>query len=88
MRRTRQRIIRIALTLFAVRGPQAVSLRDTATHAGLTHGRLRHHPGSKEDIWRAVVAAPGLRAVIWVNGLSIGPQRLGGGSGTVVLASG
>jgi AcrR family transcriptional regulator len=56
-RRTRQRIVRSALTLFAARGFEAVSLRDIASHAGVTHGLLRHHFGSKEDIWRAVIDA-------------------------------
>ena len=33
------------------------SLRDIAAEAGVAHGLLRHHFGSKEDIWRAVIDA-------------------------------
>lgn len=53
--RTRQRIVESAMTLFAARGFEAVSLRDIAAHSGVTHGLIRHHFGSKEDIWRAVI---------------------------------
>jgi AcrR family transcriptional regulator len=52
---TRQRIVQSAQTLFAARGFDGVSLRDIAEHSGVTHGLIRHHFGSKEDIWRAVV---------------------------------
>ncbi|MBK8048025.1 MAG: TetR/AcrR family transcriptional regulator [Anaerolineales bacterium] len=52
---TRQRIVESARNVFAARGFEGVSLRDIATQAGVTHGLLRHHFGSKEDIWRAVI---------------------------------
>ena len=54
---TRQRIVQSASTIFAERGFEGVSLRDIAEHAGVTHGLLRHHFGSKEDIWRSVIDA-------------------------------
>jgi TetR/AcrR family transcriptional regulator len=43
--------------IFAQQGFDAVSLRAIAQRAGLTHGLLRHHFGSKEDVWLAVVGA-------------------------------
>ncbi|HEU5100930.1 MAG TPA: TetR/AcrR family transcriptional regulator [Roseiflexaceae bacterium] len=52
---TRQRIMRSAQALFAARGFEGVSLRDIAEHSGVTHGLIRHHFGSKENIWQAVV---------------------------------
>lgn len=52
---TRQRIIQSAQALFGARGFDGVSLRDIAEHSGVTHGLIRHHFGSKEDIWHAVV---------------------------------
>ncbi|HEY1014705.1 MAG TPA: helix-turn-helix domain-containing protein [Herpetosiphonaceae bacterium] len=55
--RTRQQIVASARTLFAARGFAAVSLREIAEHAGVTHGLLRHHVGAKEDLWRAVIDA-------------------------------
>ncbi|KPV48598.1 hypothetical protein SE17_37210, partial [Kouleothrix aurantiaca] len=54
---TRQRIIASARAIFAARGFAGVSLRDIAAHAEVTHGLLRHHFGSKDDIWRAVIDA-------------------------------
>ncbi len=54
---TRQRIIASARAIFAARGFAGVSLRDIAAHAEVTLGLLRHHFGSKDDIWRAVIDA-------------------------------
>jgi AcrR family transcriptional regulator len=55
--RTRVRIVDAALTLFSTRGFEAVSTRDIAAAAGTTHGLIRHHFGSKEGVWIAVVDA-------------------------------
>ncbi|WP_306366395.1 TetR/AcrR family transcriptional regulator [Nocardiopsis sp. CC223A] len=46
--RTRQRIIDAAFELFSRSGYRAVSLRDIAAHAGLTHAGVLHHFPSKE----------------------------------------
>jgi TetR/AcrR family transcriptional regulator len=54
---TKQRIVAAALSLFAERGFDAVSLRDIAGRAHVTHGLLRHHFGGKDGVWRAVVSA-------------------------------
>ncbi|MCP2256509.1 transcriptional regulator, TetR family [Streptoalloteichus tenebrarius] len=51
----RQRIIEVAAELFADHGFPAVSLRDIATRADVTHGLVRHHFGSKEGLWQAVL---------------------------------
>ena len=56
---TRRRIIEVALGLFAERGYEGVSVRDIAEGAGAVHGLIRHHFGSKEGVWRAVVDAAG-----------------------------
>lgn len=55
--RTRRTILAAALALFATRGFDAVGIRDIADEADTTHGLIRHHFGSKDDIWRAVVDA-------------------------------
>lgn len=55
--RTRGAIVGAALSLFAGRGFEGVGLRDIAQEAGTTHGLIRHHFGSKEGVWRAVVDA-------------------------------
>lgn len=52
---TRQRLVETARALFAERGFEAVSLRTIAERSGLSHGLLRHHFGSKEELWLAVV---------------------------------
>lgn len=46
--RTRQRIVDAAFELFSRSGYRAVSLRDIAAHAGLTHAGILHHFPSKE----------------------------------------
>lgn len=48
--RTRERIIDAAADLFAGQGFRAVSLRDIAAHAGLTHAGLLHHFASKDEV--------------------------------------
>ncbi len=52
---TRHAIVDAALALFAERGYPGVSVRDIAERAGTTHGLLRHHFGSKDGVWRAVL---------------------------------
>lgn len=52
---TRTAILTAALRLFADRGFDAVSLRDIATEANVTHGLIRHHFGAKDRVWQAVV---------------------------------
>ncbi|CAL9554802.1 hypothetical protein SUDANB121_04529 [Nocardiopsis dassonvillei] len=46
--RTRRRIVEAAFELFSRSGYRAVSLRDIAAHAGLTHAGVLHHFPSKE----------------------------------------
>lgn len=48
--RTRERILESATELFSRSGFHAVSLRDIATHAGLTHAGLLHHFPGKESL--------------------------------------
>jgi AcrR family transcriptional regulator len=43
--------------LFAERGIDAVSTREIAAAAGVAHGLVRHHFGSKVGLWDAVIAA-------------------------------
>ena len=52
---TRQMILQVAGRQFATNGFSGTSLRDIAEAAGTTHGLIRHHFGSKDDLWRAVV---------------------------------
>lgn len=54
--RTRERILIAALDLFSERGFTAVSVRDIATHAGLTHAGLLHHFAGKDDLLVQVLA--------------------------------
>jgi TetR/AcrR family transcriptional regulator len=53
---TRQQILEAALTAFSERGFDGASLRDIADTVGVRHGLIRSHFGTKEMLWRAVVA--------------------------------
>ena len=55
--RTREAIIAAATECFSQVGYDATSVREIAGTARLTHGTLRHHFGSKLDIWKAVADA-------------------------------
>ncbi len=52
---TKHEIIQAALNVFARSGFEAASLRDIAANATTTHALIRHHFGSKEGVWQAVV---------------------------------
>jgi AcrR family transcriptional regulator len=47
-------IMEAAAALFASKGFDATSLRNIASQAGLSHGIIRHHFGSKLEIWLAI----------------------------------
>jgi TetR/AcrR family transcriptional regulator, repressor for neighboring sulfatase len=46
-----------AMELFARHGPASVSIRDVARHAGVNHGLVHRHFGSKEDLIAAALDA-------------------------------
>ncbi|MFG3526666.1 TetR/AcrR family transcriptional regulator [Streptomyces sp. NPDC047917] len=48
-------LVTSARALFAERGPDSVSLRDVAQHAGVNHGLIHHYIGGREDLIRAVL---------------------------------
>ena len=48
-------LIQAAITLFAERGPAAVSVREIASAAGVNHGLVHRHFGSKTGLLRAVL---------------------------------
>jgi AcrR family transcriptional regulator len=54
--RTRERILEAALTLFAERGYEAISMREIAEQLGITKAALYYHFDSKADIVRAMLA--------------------------------
>lgn len=53
---TRHTILVAALQIFARQGFEATGMRDIAIAAGTTHSLIRHHFGSKEGVWQAVVS--------------------------------
>lgn len=63
--RTRQRILEVALDLFAERGYGATSLQDIADEMGVTKAAVYHHFHAKADILRAISAST-LEAIIAV----------------------
>ena len=47
-------LVTAARELFAEHGPDAVSLRDVARRAGVSHGLIHHYIGSRDDLLRLV----------------------------------
>ena len=45
-----------AMTLFAERGPDAVTVREVADRAGVNHALIHRHYGTKEELLRVVLA--------------------------------
>ena len=54
-KKTKERVLKAALSVFAREGFSNAKLRDIAALAGTTHSLIRHHFGSKDDLWEAVV---------------------------------
>jgi AcrR family transcriptional regulator len=50
VRSTRDALLASAVELFAAHGPASVSIRDIAHHAGVNHGLVHRHFGSKDDL--------------------------------------
>ena len=53
--KTKQTVLKAALKIFAREGFSNTKLRDIAALTGSTHSLIRHHFGSKDDLWKAVV---------------------------------
>jgi TetR/AcrR family transcriptional regulator len=53
--KTKETVLKAALTIFAKEGFYNAKLREIAAIAGTTHSLIRHHFGSKYDLWKAVV---------------------------------
>jgi len=64
--KTKKQILKAALKVFAREGFPNGKLRDIAEIAETTHSLIRHHFGSKDDLWKAVV----------VHGLQMHENRL------------
>jgi TetR/AcrR family transcriptional regulator len=52
---TRQRIVDVAVGVFAAKGFRAASTRDIATRAKVSQGLLTYHFGSKNDLWKVAM---------------------------------
>lgn len=52
---TRQRILDVALELYAERGVKSTTLKAVAEHAGVSRGTIIHHFGSGEGLFGAVL---------------------------------
>jgi AcrR family transcriptional regulator len=79
--KTKKKILTAALMVFAKEGFPDARLRAIAAKAGTSHNLIRHHFGSKDDLWRAVVdyglerRAIGLKKVI-ESGRHLDPVEL------------
>ena len=54
-RQIKQKLVDSALRLFAEHGRDHVSLRDIAADTGVTHGSIRYHFGTKENLYLAAL---------------------------------
>jgi len=54
---TKAEILAAAQRLFAEQGISAVSVRDVASEAGVTHGLIHHYFGTKEQLAAAAIRA-------------------------------
>lgn len=52
--KTRRHILNVAKDLFCEFGYSRVSLRNISEKAGISHSLIRHHFGSKEQIWASI----------------------------------
>ncbi len=53
--KTRQRIVTIAVDVFAAKGFRAASTRDIAARAKISQGLITYHFGSKNELWKAAM---------------------------------
>ena len=73
--------IRAASELFAENNPSQVSVREIARRAGVSHALVHRYLGSKEDIFRAVVASEEAAALEFFaaqDDLTTAPEVIGG----------
>jgi AcrR family transcriptional regulator len=61
-------LVKAARELFAEHGPSAVSLRDIGRRAGVSHGLIHHHIGSRDDLLRLVFATSTEQARALIDG--------------------
>ena len=53
--KTKLNIIKSAAKIFADKGYDGASIRIITENLGISHGMIRHHFGTKEDLWIAVI---------------------------------
>lgn len=53
--KTKLNIIQSAAKIFADKGYDGASIRIITENLGISHGMIRHHFGTKEDLWVAVI---------------------------------
>ncbi|MGH0035389.1 MAG: TetR/AcrR family transcriptional regulator [Myxococcota bacterium] len=82
-RETSEAILAAALRAFSQRGFDGASTRDIATAAGVHHGLIRHHFGSKLKLWQAAAdrafanMAEGLEALLEDPAIDDDRERIG-----------
>ena len=60
----KQKLIECALKLFAEHGRDRVSVRQIAAEAGVTHGSIRYHFGTKDKLYLAAVTHLGIEGAL------------------------
>lgn len=70
---TRARIVKNAYSLFCDKGYDNTSIREIAKITNVTHNTIRHHFGSKADIWVTVIE-PFL--AVYISQIELALQRM------------
>jgi AcrR family transcriptional regulator len=70
----RAALLSASADLFADRGPTAVSLRDIASRAGVNHGLIHRHFGSKEGLLRETLEALAEQIAIQLEDANADPK--------------
>ena len=80
--KTRQRIVEVAVEVFAARGFRAASTRDIAARARVSQGLITYHFGSKGELWKAAIGRifddlrAGFRAALEGDGAADARERV------------
>lgn len=72
----REKLVEAAIRLFADRGPEDVSVREIATEAGVSHGSIRYHFGTKQALYIAALTQMGSCEVVGVDMPRMPPTEL------------
>lgn len=72
----KKELLAAAMRLFADRGMDDVSVREIAAEAGVTHGSIRYHFGTKQELYIAALTQLGSNQVVGTEMPTMPPKEL------------